>query len=947
MLKIYQLLLVVAMAGLSSVGFASSAASVRPAGTVTVNEPLPDTVATAGDNFVFEIPAGTFKDASSDPLIYTTSTLPTWLGFDGTTFSGIPANADHGTLTIIVTASDDSGNSADDTFEIVVRAIPVIDINGLEAGIGYSGAVLQEDGPDSVSITDPNTFVTDQDGTTITEAFISLSDVGLYDRDQEYLVITDDGRAAAQAAGLTLSEPYYNSTKGFIIITGEASFADYNAVLRQIQYANTSEDLEGGTRSVVFTVNDVHGNEANTAISNITIVPENDPPVLDLDSTDGEDASVGEDQYETTYVEDRAPVAVADNRISIEDVDYTGVGSVTISLVNRPDSTQETLQVIQPLPGVITASFNDTTGVMRLIGGGSLDAYAEAIQRIGYHNASQDPDVTQRRVFILFDDGGGDNSTSQSTTLVNVVPVNDPPNSRVDSVTVAEYSMDYPLALDTLPSDIDNELSELTLTVASLPDQGTVTYANGTPVRVNDILDSAQFADLQYDTPSNYDETSPVGSLLYDVSDGEYTERSTIVFVINNAPEADDFTVTTDEDVRYVYALNDFAALYSDQEDDPLAHIAINSLPADGLLLYETDTVQLGDEIRVTALDSGKLVFVPDLNENGDPYTSFLFRVKDERGASSEPYVANIIVAPVSDPPSVDTVWVSGLENRTLYFTLDDFLTGYSDPEDDLLTKISIGSLPEDGTLRFNGELVKVGDEIAADEIENLAFVPDINFDGVTEFLWNGYDGTAFAEQLAPVIITIREDNRLSARNDTIRLVDVIIHDDSLVANVRNPLGKEFTFTTEPVVSTMHGTLTLRADGSYTYQTTEDFFGEDSFTFEVCNEEEPPYCAQATITILVAEPLQVYEGFSPDGDGVNDTWRIKNIENYPNNTVRIFNRWGNVVFEMDRYNNEDRAWSSNSTAGLVVGDVPDGTYFYLIELGTDRPPLSGYVVINR
>ena len=88
-------------------------------------------------------------------------------------------------------------------------------------------------------------------------------------------------------------------------------------------------------------------------------------------------------------------------------------------------------------------------------------------------------------------------------------------------------------------------------------------------------------------------------------------------------------------------------------------------------------------------------------------------------------------------------------------------------------------------------------------------------------------------------------------------------------------------------------------------------------------------------------PLLVYEGFSPDNDGTNDVWRIRGIENYPNNHVRIFNRWGNLVLDIEGYNNDNRAWKSESI------EVPDGTYFYLIDLGNNQSPRSGYVIVNR
>ncbi|WP_041649577.1 Ig-like domain-containing protein [Marivirga tractuosa] len=103
------------------------------------------------------------------------------------------------------------------------------------------------------------------------------------------------------------------------------------------------------------------------------------------------------------------------------------------------------------------------------------------------------------------------------------------------------------------------------------------------------------------------------------------------------------------------------------------------------------------------------------------------------------------------------------------------------------------------------------------------------------------------------------------------------------------------------------------------------------------------------ITIEVTGEFEVTKGFSPDGDGVNDVWQIKGIENYPNNTVKVFNRWGNEVFGTTAYNNTDNGWAGEVEARLVVSGntVPDGTYFYLIDLGNGSKPLSGYITIKR
>ncbi|PTB95886.1 hypothetical protein C9994_09750, partial [Marivirga lumbricoides] len=103
------------------------------------------------------------------------------------------------------------------------------------------------------------------------------------------------------------------------------------------------------------------------------------------------------------------------------------------------------------------------------------------------------------------------------------------------------------------------------------------------------------------------------------------------------------------------------------------------------------------------------------------------------------------------------------------------------------------------------------------------------------------------------------------------------------------------------------------------------------------------------ISINANEAFEISAGFSPDGDGINDTWTIKGIANYPNNNVQIYNRWGNLVFEVKSYNNQDKAWKGEVKSKLVVSgnEVPDGTYFYLIDLGDGSKPMNGYITLMR
>ncbi|MEO6254087.1 MAG: PKD domain-containing protein [Ferruginibacter sp.] len=80
--------------------------------------------------------------------------------------------------------------------------------------------------------------------------------------------------------------------------------------------------------------------------------------------------------------------------------------------------------------------------------------------------------------------------------------------------------------------------------------------------------------------------------------------------------------------------------------------------------------------------------------------------------------------------------------------------------------------------------------------------------------------------------------------------------------------------------------------------------------------------------------------FTPNNDGINDTWRIDYLNTYPNNRVQIFTRTGQLVFESRGY---DKPWD-----GTLKGKpLPIDTYYYIIEPGNGRDPITGYVTILK
>jgi gliding motility-associated-like protein len=86
--------------------------------------------------------------------------------------------------------------------------------------------------------------------------------------------------------------------------------------------------------------------------------------------------------------------------------------------------------------------------------------------------------------------------------------------------------------------------------------------------------------------------------------------------------------------------------------------------------------------------------------------------------------------------------------------------------------------------------------------------------------------------------------------------------------------------------------------------------------------------------------VKIYSGVTPNGDGNNDTWTIDNIEEFPDNFVSIYNRWGLLVYEEKGYNNKDKVWPRKGEEHSLL----PSTYFYILNLGNGTV-LKGWVEI--
>ena len=87
--------------------------------------------------------------------------------------------------------------------------------------------------------------------------------------------------------------------------------------------------------------------------------------------------------------------------------------------------------------------------------------------------------------------------------------------------------------------------------------------------------------------------------------------------------------------------------------------------------------------------------------------------------------------------------------------------------------------------------------------------------------------------------------------------------------------------------------------------------------------------------------MNVYNFISVDNDGANEFFNIEGILKYPSNNVQIYNRWGQLVYVVNGYNNSERSFSGISNANFNYNTnnfLPEGTYYYIIKY---YKPISG------
>lgn len=232
-----------------------------------------------------------------------------------------------------------------------------------------------------------------------------------------------------------------------------------------------------------------------------------------------------------------------------------------------------------------------------------------------------------------------------------------------------------------------------------------------------------------------------------------------------------------------------------------------------------------------------------------------------------------------------------------------------------------------------------------------------------TQYKW--YDSATSATAFADTFL-LQSGNywvRVTTLNCTSEPTMITVTIDDTPAPILNSEGQNFCGLNNPTIANLSNNTNVSStvvwydapdNGNILPSTTPlmergRYYG---FDFSTTNDCLSYNYLEVTVTLTdcddVPNDFFIPDGFSPNGDGVNDTYVIPNIEFlYPNYTIEIFNRYGNGMYK--GYNGKP-GWDglNYEREGIGSGMAPNGVYFYILNFNKDnRPPKQGRLYLNR
>ena len=303
-----------------------------------------------------------------------------------------------------------------------------------------------------------------------------------------------------------------------------------------------------------------------------------------------------------------------------------------------------------------------------------------------------------------------------------------------------------------------------------------------------------------------------VATLSFVVTDnaGDTSSDTVDITVVNRAPVADDQLVSTDEDTAVSITLT-----ASDADGDSLTYSVI-TLPGSGTL----------------SGTAPNLTYTPDANFSGSD--SFTFQANDGL-ADSNIATISITVDSVNDP--VVAVDDSAATDEDTAVTIDVQANDSAGPanEDQTLTTTAV-TAPANGTATINPN-------------GSVTYTPDLNYNGSDSFNYTVCDNEGSCDTAAVTVLVEMVNDPPTANDDSVTTDEDIPATFNVLDNDDDVDGNLDASSVSVVSAPGSGSLTDNGSGSFTYSPDANFYGSDSFTYQVCDSDG--VCDSATVSITV------------------------------------------------------------------------------------------------
>ncbi|QNN40819.1 Ig-like domain-containing protein [Pedobacter roseus] len=557
--------------------------------------------------------------------------------------------------------------------------------------------------------------------------------------------------------------------------------------------------------------------------------------------------------------------------------------SIMVSAVNdAPVVTPEnkTSPEDSPASGKITAS--DPDGDPLTFSKATDPAHGTAIVNPdGNFTYTPNPDYNGPDSFtVTVSDGKGGTVTGMVNIIV--IAVNDAPVVNPENNTSPE---DSPARGKITASDADGD--PLIFTKSTDPAHGKVVVnSDGT---------------YTYTPNLNYNGSDSFTVTVNDGKGGITTITVNItISAVNDAPVATAPAITTSQNTP---ANGNITA--SDPDGDVLTY-TLTTAPAHGTVKLNTD---------------GNYIYTPTIGYTG----SDIFTVTVNDGKNGIATVTIPVTVTLIPAPAITLVKTSVLNGNKVSYTFTIKNTGNVILDAITLTDAKIGL--SNKVITVAGGLapgtttsdVEVYTLTQADKdlgtVTNTATVNAKTLSGTTV---TDVSGTAETNNTATVTTFTKSPIAIGDRGETVANAPVVI---SVLAN-DDPGNSTFDkLSVEMVSQPKHGSVQANADGTVTYKPDPGYVGEDTFTYRV-KDIQGYYTNAASVSLTIDfMKIKVPNLFTPNGDGINDTFEIIGLNQYQANELQIVNRSGNEVFHAFGYQNN---WTGEG--------LSENTYYYLLRV---------------